>query len=1413
MKKIDIVSISAIRKNERGVKGIEDLNPDIDKLHKIPYIGTQKTYIRFRSNFTQDITRTPMKKNITILLLTVFSAWCSLARGQAISPRIFKPLVWTFTIPGATNTYINAINNKGQMAGYYTDATGIHGFVFDGMDTVFLNFGNSPNTYVYGINDNGIVVGAYNNDGSNSSNEGFFYDMESGAYTDFTSGWSTTVSFVIARDVNNEGRIIGDVKSTGTNHICFSYKDQSFTNYYYYWGGIKQTYINSINTNRHHVGYWLDGLNRHGLYYNQWENQWRQIDYPGASKTVLTGINDDDVMTGNFNLSQSFICRRYPNNVDSFFRVLKDGASDFQIRDINNSGLIAGSYKPAGSSYYVGFYSNIYDNGFRPRSDGWIMANAATPMWSPVYYNKIKYDHDPYLGGEAPFPGYYNENGEYRNFPGKMYPDWPLFVKAFGEESCYKKVNGVLKLRQTALEFWNAIGHLDGYSGACNGFVVSSILAFRHRLDFNLRFNTLNWEKGNGEPTEELYELPPYQEEINCVNELQMSQYRQATVTWQKMFRNSGPTETLEALKPILRSPTASISGLTISDRRTEHSVGSHIVVPYRIIPDSFEYKKNRIYVYDNNFPGDTTRYVTVDLQNDAFSYRCKLSKDQDEFDFGGPEAHQGLYLELPANQQMQRVSLDDYLGFFSSKDQNDSMVAKLFISKGTAIMVTNSLGQVTGIMGEQVREDIPGSGIISPAEGLRKRILGVSIPLQDFRVRLSTFTVASASLHYFDGLSAMRYQRQATALGDSDILRFGSSGVTVQNPGETNRKVSIQAAAENDSLTMTIQLTDLIVGHADSLAVGRITVNGELQIQNYSSQSQYNITITDIGGDEASVFTADSIAIPPHTVHIIHPFWDSLSTLGACVFVDFEGNLSIDDTLFLVNTSLPEILTTPAALSRQKSAFQDTVFVNNNGGGILAWEAASTDTTWLHITGSTNGTNNGWFLVSGEPAGGAHREADIIISAAGAANSPYRIHVVQNGILKTPERVLASDGTMKDTVEIRWTQVPDAGYYRVYKSTVAGIAETAVTSWIEDTTAYDISVERGREYFYTVKTASDSLGSDSAQSVYGDIGYSACFTAHFTAGRPCTGIPLVFTDSTNSHSPVFHCWDLNNDGINEYLGPVVTKVFPEPGIYTVRLTVTDSIGCSDTVSMAVEVQSFPAVLLPTDTTACASTTVVLSAGPGFASYQWSDGTMGPGTTLDTAGTGFQDATLYISVTGGLGCSSLQLVTVHWDTCVQPASEINGRITYDNSVMTPLTAITVDLVTDTIVISSVVSDSLGNYRFTQVTPGNYFLRCSSSKPWGGVNSTDALKILRHFTGLTLLEGLRIPAADVNGSQSVNSIDALLIAKRFVALTSSFEVGDWIFDNPEILVTETTTIVQDIKGLTYGDVDGSYIPPQ
>lgn len=165
------------------------------------------------------------------------------------------------------------------------------------------------------------------------------------------------------------------------------------------------------------------------------------------------------------------------------------------------------------------------------------------------------------------------------------------------------------------------------------------------------------------------------------------------------------------------------------------------------------------------------------------------------------------------------------------------------------------------------------------------------------------------------------------------------------------------------------------------------------------------------------------------------------------------------------------------------------------------------------------------------------------------------------------------------------------------------------------------------------------------------------------------------------------------------------------------------------------------------------------------------------------------------------------LVRSYW------TKEVSGQVTYNNAANTPLPNVTISLKDASLVtVGTALTDASGNYKFNYVWKGNYSMTASGNPaPYGGITSTDGLQIKRHAIGIITLTGLRLAAADVNQSTTVNSSDAVLVQRRSVGIAvPSWTLSDWMYESYNLSVS-STNISQNVLGLCSGDVNGSYVP--
>ena len=156
---------------------------------------------------------------------------------------------------------------------------------------------------------------------------------------------------------------------------------------------------------------------------------------------------------------------------------------------------------------------------------------------------------------------------------------------------------------------------------------------------------------------------------------------------------------------------------------------------------------------------------------------------------------------------------------------------------------------------------------------------------------------------------------------------------------------------------------------------------------------------------------------------------------------------------------------------------------------------------------------------------------------------------------------------------------------------------------------------------------------------------------------------------------------------------------------------------------------------------------------------------------------------------------------------------ITGKLTYDNTASTPMTFTKVYLMNGLTKVDSVFTDANGDFSIIAAN-GTYALNGSSTKAWGGVNTTDALNARKHSIGQITLTGMKLVAGDVNKSTTVTSTDGLYIRKRgaLSETVTQWTADNWLFENPTIVINGDN-MIQNFKAICSGDVNGSFTPAQ
>jgi hypothetical protein len=214
------------------------------------------------------------------------------------------------------------------------------------------------------------------------------------------------------------------------------------------------------------------------------------------------------------------------------------------------------------------------------------------------------------------------------------------------------------------------------------------------------------------------------------------------------------------------------------------------------------------------------------------------------------------------------------------------------------------------------------------------------------------------------------------------------------------------------------------------------------------------------------------------------------------------------------------------------------------------------------------------------------------------------------------------------------------------------------------------------------------------------------------------------------------------------------------------------------------------------------------------------------GTTPYTGiGTFSQPAgTVVYTVNDARDCTSDVSVTI-----TQPAAiPVNGIIQYYNLALTLLENVTIKLQQEGEDKYTTLTNSIGEYSFSNVCPGTYDVVVTTVNPVGGINATDAAQVNYWGTEPWEIEKVRFYAGDATLDNVVAAADASNILAYFVSAGTTTISPTWKFwlagetisanpsSPPSGLQLPSVTyaaglITQDIYGLCTGDFNQSFIP--
>lgn len=279
--------------------------------------------------------RNATSRRIQLLTATCFLFLLSTANSLTQNSFTFT----TIDFPGSDSTSAVDINNAGQIVGVYAMGGRHFGFLLSASTFSTIDPPGASYSEAQGINDAGQIAGWYNDAGGARH----YFLFSGGTYNSFDS--QSPFSSGEVTDINNPGDMVGEHSSNGVNLAGFLLSGNSFTPVNF--PGATDTIPTKINDSGRIVGHYGSSSGNNGFLLDA--GSFSSVAFPGANSTAADGINNPGQIVGGYVIGGTF--HGYLFNGGTFTTIDFPGSANTEISGINDSGVIVGEYWDAPSQF------------------------------------------------------------------------------------------------------------------------------------------------------------------------------------------------------------------------------------------------------------------------------------------------------------------------------------------------------------------------------------------------------------------------------------------------------------------------------------------------------------------------------------------------------------------------------------------------------------------------------------------------------------------------------------------------------------------------------------------------------------------------------------------------------------------------------------------------------------------------------------------------------------------------------------------------------------------------------------------------------------------------------------------------------------------------------------------------------
>ncbi|HYD20658.1 MAG TPA: hypothetical protein VEB40_04210, partial [Flavipsychrobacter sp.] len=858
-----------------------------------------------------------MSKRILFSLIALF-----LALGQ-VQAQVLEEVNLSSNLVNQFNTYLTGINNRGFISGYYDSAGILTGFVIN-PNGVIKRFPGSgvDNIKVESINDNNVCVAQVVNGGNGTAWKAY-YDTLTETFTNLAQISGVGYNNVNVIDINDNNDVAGWYPNLSERWLWYN-RDSVNVNYdarRHNDGAWQPTYGGGINNSGNMTAFYIDGSNYEPLFFDNNTNTFTPIT-GGTNKMKVWDVNNNNAIAGEYNVG-GFWIGFWAQTVNNNITVLHPMTPVFEtntptiqsvVNGINDKLEMVGSYLHPDNNVWVGFIYRPLVNEYRfPdfdwQKDTWSMQNSTNStigVWTSNYWGSFNYGtNDPFKGtNPLTTPLIIQQNpGLPSNFDNYCV-DWKSFAQEV--DSLDIENSGTMTQYNTfkSLSFSRWANNLSyfkqNFPGICYGFAFTSLFkATGHEAELDSWFGL---QQG--------VDLSTYansdQTAIRAIARMYLKQFDNMKLwpfavsaqynikPWSGLYRLKNTyLDTMDSR----RNPRA------IYIYRNSTPPGYHSILPYKIrTPKKFPfyynsvYKLDTLYVYDSNYPTDSTQLYEI---NSSFFNGATTGVSSPTYS----DLVRILFNEAGLKEMLEVQH--SYLKSTSSslEDPYVNVILKpefYYNIEGSGSTAANysSGGHVNTIpyLMEVERKDIVGSKPGSYRLDTSGTINVACNNYIDGRMEWNmNSTYRSMGLNRAAQLSETDYgtwHNHLITYGTHDNVTKTLNGYLIETNGDFTQGVN--TLVQN----ITMNQNDSILTENPEQFIYKITRFG-------STADTYDIWMEVTGTDSILTFHFDGVVMNGNSSHTIVPYFNGTSGTEVGIIIDDGNNGSQDDTLYIFATTV----------------------------------------------------------------------------------------------------------------------------------------------------------------------------------------------------------------------------------------------------------------------------------------------------------------------------------------------------------------------------------------------------------------------------------------------------------------------------------------------------------------------------